>query len=97
MADAKAELEAAGQDLSGPCGAFAIVKLAAWKMGGGAGLLDKPAGNNCEGYATDIIVYPDGRHYDVLVDGGGRNGPAWGDAGTVDPSRYRPAIEPGQP
>lgn len=97
VAEAKAELEAAGHDLSGPCGAFAIVKLAAWKMGGGAGLLDKPAGNNCEGYATDIIVYADGRHYDVLVDGGGRNGPAWGDAGLVDPSRYRPAIEPSQP
>jgi hypothetical protein len=97
VAQAKEDLEAAGHDLSGPCGAFSIVKLAAWRIGGGAGLLDKPAGNNCEGYATDIIVYPDGRHYDVLVDGGGKNGAAWGDAGMIDPSRYRPAVDPGQP
>lgn len=97
VAQAKADLEAAGHDLSGPCGAFAIVKLAAFRMGGGAGLLDKPAGNNCEGYATDIIVYPDGKHYDVLVGGGETNGPSWQDAGTVDPSRYRPAVDPGAP
>lgn len=97
VAQAKADLEAAGHDLSGPCGAFSIVKLAAFRMGGGAGLLDKPAGNNCEGYATDIIVYPDGKHYDVLVGGGETNGPSWQDAGTVDPSRYRPAVDPGQP
>jgi hypothetical protein len=97
VAQAKDDLENAGHDLSGPCGAFSIVKLAAWRMGGGAGLLSKPSGNNCEGYSTDIIVYPDGRIYDVLVDGGGRNGPAWGDAGVVDPARYRPAADPGQP
>lgn len=97
VAQAKDDLENAGHDLSGPCGAFSIVRLAAWRMGGDAGLLSKPSGNNCEGYSTDIIVYPDGRIYDVIVDGGGRNGPTWNDAGVVDPARYRPAVDPGQP
>lgn len=97
VAQAKEDLEDAGHDLSGPCGAFAIVKLAAWRMGEDAGLLSKPSGNNCEGYSTDIIVYPDGRIYDVIIDGGGRNGPTWGDAGVVDPARYRPAVDPGEP
>lgn len=97
VAQAKEDLESAGHDLSGPCGAFSIVRLAAWRIGGDAGLLSKPSGNNCEGYATDIIVYPNGRIYDVVIDGGGRNGPTWRDAGVVDPSRYRPAVDPGQP
>jgi hypothetical protein len=97
VAEAKAELEAAGKDLSGPCGAFSIVKLAASRMSGGAGVLSKPSGNNCDGFATDIIAFPDGRIYDVLVGGGEANGPAWQDDGTVDPARYRLAPEPGQP
>ena len=52
VAQAKADLDAAGHDLSGPCGAFSITHRAAWRMRGeGAGLLYKPGGNNCQGYA----------------------------------------------
>ncbi|MDE2143486.1 MAG: hypothetical protein KGJ84_13855 [Elusimicrobia bacterium] len=96
VAQAKADLETAGHDLTGACGAFAIVRVAAWRMRDeGAGLLSKPSGNNCEGYATDIIAYPDGRIYDVLVGGGESNGPAWQDDGTVDPGRYTTPEDPG--
>lgn len=103
VAAAKAELKAAGTDLSGPCGAYAIVELTAKKLvaqGEQAGVLDKPAGNNCRGRATDIIAYPEGQIYDVLVDGGGTNGPVWNDDGIVDASRYRavtatPGLPPG--
>ena len=92
----KNKLTSAGLDLQGPCGAFTIVKHVAWELRAeGAGLLSKPSGNNCDGYATDIICYPDGHIWDVLVDGGGANGPTWEDAGMVDPDRYRIAIDPG--
>lgn len=92
---AKDELEARGVDLSGPCGAFAIVELAAWRLRDeGAGLLDKPGGNNCQGFATDIIAYPDGEIYDVLVGAGDTNGASWQGPDMVDPSRYRAAHLP---
>lgn len=94
----KNELLAAGRDLSGPCGAFAITKRVAWALHGtGAGLLAKPSGNNCDGYATDIVCYPDGRIRDILGDGGGANTPQWpeGELEVVDPARYRFAIDPG--
>lgn len=88
----KAGLQARGVDLSGPCGAFQITKRVAWTLrGDGAGTLDKPAGNNCEGRAVDIIVYPDGHGYDILSDGGGANGPAWNDVGIDNGAgRWRP-------
>lgn len=91
----KAQLEARGVSLAGPDGAFAITKRVAWALRAeGAGLLDKPGGNNAGGYATDIIVYPTGQHFDILTDGGNTNGAQWADAGLVDASRYRPAIDP---
>lgn len=92
----KAALVATGTDLSGPCGAFAITKRVAWALKGeGAGVLSKPSGNNCDGFATDIILYPDGRAFDILTDGGGANGPTWNAIEPIDPSRYRPASDPG--
>jgi hypothetical protein len=95
VAQAKADLEHVHADLSGPCGAFRIVQLTAWRLKAtGAGLLAKPSGNQCQGFATDIIAYPDGRIYDVLVDGGGANTPAWQADAPVDASRYRPATDP---
>lgn len=78
---------------------FAITKRAVQKIGGGAGFLDKPGGNNCEGKAVDIIAFPDGYIYDTLngtaPDG---NGPMWGATGCQTsgggisgtcPDRYR--------
>lgn len=96
VAAVKASLVARGVDLSGECGAFQITKRVAWQLRAeGAGLLDKPSGSNCMGYSTDIIAYPGGRIFDILVDGGGANGPAWSGVDPVDPGRYRPAIDPG--
>jgi hypothetical protein len=98
VAAVKAELERRGVNLSGPCGAFAITKRVAWALRGeGAGLLSKPAGNNCEGYSVDYIVYPDGSSADILTDAGGANSPSWGSnpPDTDFIGRYRPAVDPG--
>lgn len=96
--EVKAGLEASGVNLAGPCGAFEIVKRVAWKLGGGAGLLHKrPEQNGCsvegERYAVDIVMYPDGRIFDCLIDAGGENGPLWHEGVALDPSLYRPAIQ----
>ena len=64
----------------------------------GAGILSKPSGNNWKGYAIDIVVYKDGRHFDVLVDGEGEARPTWRlvtNPPTVDPGRWRAALNPG--
>lgn len=95
IAQAKADLIAQGVNLSGACGAWEIIRLGAKYMGGGAGLLNKSGGNMCNGYATDIIAYPDGYIYDVLIDGGGLNTPTWNPTacpgGSTCPSEYRTA------
>jgi hypothetical protein len=89
-------LAALGLDLTAACGAFEITKRVAWQLRGeGAGLLDKPAGNNCRGYASDIVAYPDGTIIDILGDAGGANTPQWNSIGVVGADRYRPAIDPG--
>jgi hypothetical protein len=94
--EVKADLERRGMSLSGPCGAFEITKRVAWQLRAeGAGVLTKPDGENCQGFAKDIVAYPDGRIFDMLIDGGGTNGPAWQDKGTVSPERYRRATDPG--
>lgn len=92
VTQAKADLITEGQDLTGPCGAFTIVQRAVQYIQPSdptAGFLAKPDGNNCNGFATDIVCYADGVIYDVLIDGGGANTPQWSFHGTVDPSRYR--------
>jgi hypothetical protein len=97
VAAVKAELQARGVDLSGPCGAFAITKRVAWGLRHlGCGLLSKPSGNNCEGFATDIVMFKDqgGNIIDVLGDGGGSNTPLWTVTDTVDPARWRPPVKP---
>jgi hypothetical protein len=96
VAAVKAMLQAQGVNLSGPCGAFAITKRVAWGLrAAGAGLLSKPGGNNCEGFATDIIAFHD-RAFDILTDGGGANGPSWGETGVDDlAARWRPPVDPG--
>lgn len=94
----KAELEAAGENLSTPCGAFKITKKVAQRLAStGAGLLSKPSGNNCDGYAVDIIAYSDGRIFDCLIDGGGANEPSWNPGEKVDPSRWVPVAGPTEP
>lgn len=90
VAEAKRELEAVGVDLSGPCGAFAITNRSAMKLG--LGVLDKPSGSNCSGYATDIVMARNGRIWDCLIDSGGANIPAWNEGEPVEASRYRDPV-----
>lgn len=103
---AKADLIAAHQDLTGPCGAFLITNLAATYIGSPAGILSKPSGNNCQEFAVDIIAYPDGHIFDILANAGGDesngvpipgtgNVPMWMSLTSVDASRYRKPVETG--
>jgi hypothetical protein len=99
VASAKADLVARGVDLSGECGAFQITRLAAWRLRAiGAGLLAKTSGAQCQGFAVDVVAFPDGRTFDVLIDGGQANGPDWRQHLPHDPavaSRWRAAVDPG--
>ncbi len=98
VAQMKALLMGQGWDLSGPCGAFLITKHVAWGLRDrGYGLLSKPGGNNCEGYATDIVMrrQANGDIIDILGDAGNGNVPMWNDPSDhVDPARWRPAVQP---
>lgn len=94
---AKADLIAAGIDISGPCGAFQIVKLVAWRLTSAEpaiGLVTKDGGNNCDGYSTDNVMYNDGSVFDILGDGGGANSPQWNANGTLPSTRWSPPIAP---
>lgn len=97
VATVTAQLRAQGADLSGACGAFAITKRVAWLLQGeGVGLLSKPAGNNCEGYAVDYLVYQDGIGVDILQDAGGQNGATWqADFDAALLGRWRAPVDPG--
>ena len=95
VAAVKAQLQARGVDLTGPCGAFAITKRVAWGLRAtGAGLLSKPSGNNCDGFAVDIVAFPTGMIVDILGDAGNGNTPLWNTGEPVDAARYRPAVDP---
>lgn len=96
VAAVKAQLESAGVDLSGPCGAFEITKRVAWTLRlEGAGTLSKPSGNNCEGMSVDYILYQDGDGFDILGDAGGTNAPGWGGPEEgMDVTRWRAPVNP---
>lgn len=70
-----------GIPLDTDCNIFEIVKRAAGSIG--AGVLIKPSGRNCGGFAVDIITFPDGYIYDVLIgsDPGGALAPTWSPVG----------------
>jgi hypothetical protein len=89
IAQAKAELLARGVDLSGECGAFRIVALAASRIPG-AGFKRK-GGTNCNGYSIKSIMFADGSDFEVLISPGTTNGPEWRYAGITDPSSYAPS------
>jgi hypothetical protein len=87
MVQAKAQLEAAGVNLSGDCGAFAIVDRAARNMGHGAGFKVK-SGTSCNGYSIKSIMFPDGADFLVLISPGTTNGPTWSFFAYSDPGIY---------
>lgn len=93
---AKSDLESAGESLSGPCGAWKIANLVAWRMrAAGYGLLRKPGGNNCDGYSVDYVVRKsDGQGFDMLGDAGGANIPTWQFGDAFGPERWAPPISP---
>lgn len=87
-------------NLSGPCGAFEITKRVAWILRAqGVGLLDKPGGNNCQGYSVDYVVFPDMSGRDILGDGGGENIPQWSgepnEPAGAFAGRWRAPFDPG--
>lgn len=96
VSQAKSNLQTRGVNLSGACGAWEIVNEAAKLIGNGAGLLRKASGNNCNGYSVDIIAFPDGYIYDVIIDSGNQNTPTWNPTGCgtngTCPDDYRPAV-----
>lgn len=90
---AKDDLITEGEDLTGPCGGFKIVRRAVQYIAPSdpaVGLLDKPSGTNCMNYSIDIIVFNDGLAYDVLYDSGGANTVQWNFIGGGLQDRYRP-------
>lgn len=96
---AKADLIAAYGEaaLQGDNGGFLIVMEAAYRLG--LGVVDKPNGAHAEYpvgsghfYSKDGVMTRNGDFFDVLVDAGDANGPAWQPNGTVEPLRYRPAV-----
>jgi hypothetical protein len=93
----KAQLLATGVNLAGPCGAWEITHRVAWILRGeGAGLLHKnPGQNQCQGVGVDVVIYQDGRLFDILTDSGGANGPVWHQIESVSPSLWRPPVDPG--
>ena len=98
VATVKDELVARGVLILGPCGALEITRRVAWRLRDtGAGLYAKVQGNNCQGFAVDIITYSDGRLYDILVNAENENVPAWNlvNAGTGFPGtnpNWRPVL-----
>lgn len=99
VAQAKADLLAAGKDLSGDNGSFLITMEAAFRLG--LGVVDKPNGHHAEYpvgsgqfFSVDGIMDRAGNFFDVLINGGagGTNVPTWQPNGTVEALRYRPAV-----
>jgi hypothetical protein len=100
VARIKGELVAAGVDLSGPCGAFQIVKRVAWELRqDGYGLVAKtPSQNNCQGYGVDVVMFQNGDCWDILINSETENIPAWNKVSMPpSPSAWRAPIDPGLP
>ena len=98
VAAVKRDLEARHVSLTGSCGAFEITKRVAWILRTqGYGLLSKPGGNNCQGYAVDYLTRMDGSGIDLLGDSGGENIPAFSESeppGALT-GRWREPFDPG--
>ena len=85
-----------------PASVFEVTKRVAWGLRAeGAGLLIKSDGENViswQGYdfSAGRICFPDGSVIKVITDVGvgGQDAASWTDNGSVDPSRYVPAIDP---
>jgi hypothetical protein len=88
----KAQVVASGVNVDADeCARFEVTKRVAIHLASEqAGLLAKPSGNNCQGYAVDIVAFPSGQIVDIL--GGGTEGPntpQYMRLAPVDPGRWR--------
>jgi hypothetical protein len=92
VAQALGEAQDAGEDMTDLCvisGAVdRAVQLIRSTTGWPAGRLSKPDGTNCNALAVDIIAFPNGEIYDVVIGKGSINGPAWDRDAPIDPSRF---------
>jgi hypothetical protein len=92
VAQALDEQSAAGNDMTDLCVISAAVdravELIRDSTGWPAGRLSKPDGTQCGGLAVDIVAFPNGEIYDVVIGKGSINGAAWDRDDPVDPSRY---------
>lgn len=68
----------------GTAAAFEVTKRVAARVGGG--VLKKPAGNNVDGFAVDIVCFANGTIVDILGDSEGAAVPSW----SVLPETRRP-------
>jgi hypothetical protein len=97
----KAELVAAGEDLSSPgdatpCNPFKVTVRVAWRLRAeGVGLIRKPGGNNCRAHSVDAVMFHDGMVYDLLIGSGESNTPAWNNTDVRPPSDWEAPIDPG--
>ena len=95
----KVQLETAGVDLAGPCGAFAITGRVAWILRAeGWGLITKtPGQNGCsvagrDRYAIDALAKQDGSQWvDLLINSETDNTPAW-QVSTGGPGQPNPSL-----
>jgi hypothetical protein len=92
VAQALGEADSAGEDMTDLCvisnAVDRAVELIRQSTGWPAGRLSKPDGTQCGGLAVDIIAFPNGEIYDVVIGKGSINGPAWDADANIDPSRY---------
>lgn len=99
----KAQLEAAGVNLQGPCGAFEITGRVAWQLRAeGWGLVAKnPGQNGCtrpetgERYSVDALMLPDGTTIDCLINAETDNIPAWQVTGSAPVTSWRAPFDLG--
>ena len=59
------------------CGAGIVTRRVAQILG--IGILYKTWGAGCDGHSFDVIIFPDGYIYDIIISAGQANIPAWQD------------------
>ncbi len=77
----------------GNCGPGLVVEEAA-RLIPGARTFRKTYGKACNNHSIDVIIFPDGYAFDVIIDAGGKNLPAWNplcpDPNAGDPGEGEP-------
>jgi hypothetical protein len=89
-----------GDRFSGPRRAHYIVNHVAWELREeGAGTFFKSAGTRFNDRSLDVIIFKNGKTYDVLKDAEGKAEPTWGPTrptGMGDPAKWRAPVHPNE-